>query len=93
MGGWRLNSTFQELFFLFVFSGFVLGGAYLWIKLQVWKAGYRSSFFSLSHDTILFRRYRELAQAKRVPLWPLYLYWVALVVGVALGVCSMATFH
>ena len=88
-----MNTTFQELFFSFVFSGFVLGGAYLWIKLQVWKAGDRSSFFSLSHDTVLFRKYRELARARRVPLWPLYLYWAAAIVGAALGVGMMATFH
>jgi hypothetical protein len=73
--------------------GFVLGGAYLWIMLQVWKAGKRGNFFSPSHDSVMFGRYRALAKAGHVPMWPLYLYWAALIGSAALAVGLFATFH
>jgi len=74
-------------------SGFTMGGAYLWIMLQVWKAGERISFFSLSHDSVMFRKYREVAQARNLPLWPLYVYWGALIGSGATAVGLLATFR
>jgi len=91
--GRSLNPIFLTIFIFFMLSGFIVGGSYLWIKLQVWKAGDRSNIFNLSHDTVMLGRYRELARAQSVPLWPLYLYWASLIVTAALGVGLMAAFH
>ncbi|GAC1627997.1 MAG: hypothetical protein PVS2B2_09370 [Candidatus Acidiferrum sp.] len=72
-----MNDSFQELLILFGLTGSILGTAYLWITLQVEKAGEKISFFSSSHDAHLLRRYREVTKTRHYPLWPLYMDWVA----------------
>jgi hypothetical protein len=78
---------------LLSFVGFVLGGCYLWIKIQVWKAGERLTFFSLEHDTLLFRKYREIAKTRHLPMWPVYLYWACLVTMIILAFGLAAAIH
>ncbi len=87
-----MKNAFPALMLLFLFVGFVLGGSYLWIKIQVWRAGERLAF-SLEHDTLLFRKYREIAKARYLPIWPLYLYWTSLVGALILAMGLLATLH
>lgn len=77
---------FPALFLLLIVDGFVLGRSYLGIKTQVWKAGEKLNPFSLEHDTLLFRKYREIAEMRHLPIWPLYLYWACLVVKLIVAV-------
>lgn len=78
---------------LFLFVGFVLGGSYLWIKIEVWKARERINPFNLEHHTLLFRKYREIAKARYLPIWPPYLYCASLVGALILGIGLLATFY
>lgn len=75
---------------LLAFVGFVLGGCYLWIKIQVWKAGERLGL-SLEHDTLLFRKYREIAKARHLSMWPVYLYWASAVAALMLAIGLLTT--
>ena len=77
---------------LLVLSGFVIGTAYLWIKIKVWQSGTRIKF-DLSHDAHLFSRYRQLVKRGDVSLWPLYLYWMAIVVGAMAALALIAALH
>ena len=44
------------------------------------KIGHVSGFrTSLSHDAAIRSKYRELARTRCVPLWPLYLWWAAVI--------------
>jgi len=68
-----MKSPFPAVMFLFMLVGFVLGGCYLWVKIQVGKAGDRLTFLSREHDTLLFRKYREIAKTRHLSIWPIYL--------------------
>ena len=87
-----MKDAFPAIVLLLAFVGFVLGGCYLWIKIQVWKAGDRLAV-NLEHDTLLFRKYREITKARHLPIWPLYLYWASLFVALILAMAAAATFH
>jgi len=66
--GVAMKNPFPAVMFLFMFVGFVLGGCYLWVKIQVGKAGDRLTFLSREHDTLLFRKYREIAKTKHLSI-------------------------
>jgi len=90
--GPRVRDAFPVLFLLFTVAGFVLGGSYLWIKIQVWKAGERLSI-TLDHDTRLFQKYRKIAKARYLPIWPLYLYWASAIAALVIGMGLVAAIH
>jgi hypothetical protein len=89
--GFQVKDMFPALFLLLMVDGFVLGGSYLWIKIQVWKTGEKLNPFSFEHDTLLFREYRKIANTRHLPIWPLYLYWACLVVMLIVAVGLFAT--
>lgn len=70
-----------------------LGFTYLWLKIQVWKSGDRTRFFTLDHDSNILRKYQDMAKDGRVQIWPLYLYWASLVSVALIGIALMVSFE
>jgi hypothetical protein len=60
---------------------------YYWILAAVSRAGFAVKLFATPRDMLgLFRQYRNLADSKRLPLWPIAAFWVSTIAAFALGI-------
>jgi hypothetical protein len=60
---------------------------YYWILVTVSGAGFAVKLFATPRDMrALFRRYRELAENKGLPLWPMTAFWVSAIAAFGLGI-------
>jgi len=88
-----LRRLFQQLFFFFLLFGFSMATAYLWLLLQVWKSGRNLRIFSFTSNARMFSQYKKLVEEGRMPVWPLYLYWAAVIGSPFTALGMMATFN